>query len=780
LGAIVHASQEGVPIYEQEAYDLITLDPSAGGTTLKVLPLPFPNRRVPDPLPKTGNLQFRLVEEPDVIYEVPWASVASIQLFHDLVLSEAKRLAESQRFEEAFEHFVYLFENDPDLPGLAAAYNEFLLREAHWHQAAGRHDRALALLTTLHSRQRDYPGLAEALGQSYDYQLTQAVEAGNFYAARRTLQTLEELMPGHPVAKSWQDKLIALAREKLEEARQDVAQKAYSQAHRKTRRALEIWPRLEEGVQLLGELQRVYPRVIVGVTEPIPLSQPQFFSDWPSRRTQRLVARTLFEFAGPGLEGGRYESPFGEGSWDPVRLRLTLHLRRSEPGKAGGADLTAPQLASLLVQFSAEPTSLSQWWSRLLAGFNLPDLYTLEIKLAQPHLRPEALLVIPVGTASPAVISDHLAAPNPENGHSEGGTSAVSPALLSWLQPNWQGPYTLVEYSSDMAIFRAKPGYFGLQEGQPLEVVEVRFSSAGEAIRALRTGQIDVLDRVPPWMVEELAGVQGLVVEPYALPLLHCVIPNWNRPLLRRSSFRRALMYGIDREAIFRRLVGNTQHEGSRLVSGPFLASTGHGDPVDYAYDSGISPKPYDPRLAIALLQVAFAEWTAELPEESRPDRIPELVLAYRPGPVASAACEALRDGWRRLGLRVRLRALDGPPPAAVPDDVDLLYAEIAIWEPVIDAERLFGPTGLAGNTTPHMLQAIYRLRALRDWNEAAAQLRRIHRLVDLQCNILPLWQLMDYLVRPQTLQGVGSRPITLYQNIENWRVTPRPIQFDL
>ena len=790
LGLVAAAAQESgtgsVPIYEQEAYDLITLTPDAGGTTLKVLPLPLPGRRVPQPFPKAGNLQFRLVDEPDVLYEVPWAAVAKIELFHDLVLAEAKRLTEEGRFEEAFEHFLYLQENDPTLPGLVEAFHEFLFREARWHQEEGRHERALAILSTLYSRQRDYPGLAEAMGRSYEHQLAKALADQNFLGVRRLLQALARFFPNHPTVRTWEEKLTGLARTELEAAQEAAARQAFSEAHRRLRRALEIWPRLEGAMEFATELHRKYPRVVVAVTQPTPVTSLNPFSHWASRRVSRLVARTLFEFAGPSLEGGQYVCPFGEGTWDPYQLRLLFSLRPGIRGLPSGEELTSVRLARELFRWAAEGQLPEQrMWNQLLASAECTDLYTLEVRLTRLHLRPEALLVFPLELTPPVLLAvaeevgrDAELSPSRAggNGNSQDGHSSGMP---SWAGRAWIGPYRLVERTGELARFEIKPEYFAGEEGQPREIVEVTFRSPLAALRALRSGEVDVVDRVPPWLIEEVAQFQGLVVEPYALPTLHCLVPNMDRPLLRRPAFRRGLLYGLNRQAILERLLGGVNRQGARVISGPFLAATGSGGQLDYAYDSTIAPKPYDPRLALALLQVAFAEWSSELPEDQRPSRIPELVLGFVEDPVAQFACEAIRTDWRQLGLRVQLRPLEAVAPSQVPEDVDLFYAELAVWEPAVDVERIFGQEGLCRYASPHMLQALARLRTIREWNEIALQLRRIHRLVDLQCSILPLWQLVDYWAGARTLEGVGTRPLTLYQNVERWRLTPRPFQFE-
>jgi hypothetical protein len=108
--------------------------------------------------------------------------------------------------------------------------------------------------------------------------------------------------------------------------------------------------------------------------------------------------------------------------------------------------------------------------------------------------------------------------------------------------------------------------------------------------------------------------------------------------------------------------------------------------------------------------------------------------------------------------------------PARIPDDVDLLYVELAMWEPLVDARRLLGEQGIAGVCSPHMSLALRQLDEATDWAEAGAKLRYIHWLVHTEVCIVPLWQLTDHYAYQRSLSGVGMEPVSLYQNIEKWQ----------
>ena len=128
-------------------------------------------------------------------------------------------------------------------------------------------------------------------------------------------------------------------------------------------------------------------------------------------------------------------------------------------------------------------------------------------------------------------------------------------------------------------------------------LVERRYATVAQAVAALKRGDIQVLDRVNPWLLPSLRADTHLRVQPYALPLVHCLIPNVRRPLLADPTFRRALAYGIHRQAILNQMLGGVEIPGCVVTSSPFPVGMGADDPMGYASDESIEPRPYEPRL---------------------------------------------------------------------------------------------------------------------------------------------------------------------------------------
>jgi ABC-type transport system substrate-binding protein len=266
------------------------------------------------------------------------------------------------------------------------------------------------------------------------------------------------------------------------------------------------------------------------------------------------------------------------------------------------------------------------------------------------------------------------------------------------------------------------------------------------------------------------------------------LIPNLEQPILARRTFRRALVHGINREEILHgQLLRGAPPTLGQVVSGPFPRGETLDDPVGYAYNEEVSPYPYNPYLAILLTGLARHELAlrdiakkagpsaadTQIPPDQLPD-LPKLVLAHPPHDVARVACRAIQKQLEVVNIPVELKEL-APQEAAnqVSGDWDLLYAELAVWEPVIDARHLLGPKGLVGHCSPYMDLTLRQLELAEDWKHVREKLLDVHRQTHEDVAIIPLWQLVDHFAYHKNLEGVGKRPAMLYQNIEAWRAPP-------
>jgi ABC-type oligopeptide transport system substrate-binding subunit len=309
--------------------------------------------------------------------------------------------------------------------------------------------------------------------------------------------------------------------------------------------------------------------------------------------------------------------------------------------------------------------------------------------------------------------------------------------------------------------------------GKPREIVEVRCGSGSEAVSKLLSGEIDVLDQLFPADALKLKGRRDVKVAEYPLPTVHMLVPCSDHIFLADKNFRRALLYGINREDILQgELLENRQSPGCRVLSGPFPAGLSQDDPLGYAYDATILPRRFEPSLAQLLVALSKNLKTAEAERKKEPaPKLRAIRLAFPADNLSRVACEAIRSQWELIGLEVELVELPIGRTYPDPDTADIVYVSAAIWEPIIDARRLLGPDGLAKSGDQLIGLGLRRLEEARNWREVRDRLLVLHSISHHELPVLPLWQMVDSFAYRTSLSGMGSNIVSLYQNAGNWRL---------
>ncbi len=221
---------------------------------------------------------------------------------------------------------------------------------------------------------------------------------------------------------------------------------------------------------------------------------------------------------------------------------------------------------------------------------------------------------------------------------------------------------------------------------------------------------------------------------------------------------------------------------GFAVVSGPFAVGESRQDPIAYATNPQIEPRPYEPSLAITLSAVAARNSTApvsEVADGEDADReiaveaadMRTLVLAHPADAVARAACESIRQQLSIVGIPVRLRELAPDELATSAVDYDLLYAELMLWEPLVDSRVLLGEDGMTGKGSSYMDLALRKVDSATSWAQVRSQLQYVHRVAHNDVAVIPLWQTVNFFAYRKSLKNVGDSPVSLYQNIERWDI---------
>ena len=736
-------------LLDRTPFDQVILNAANGGKTLEVLPLKLPQRPL-EVLPTTGALKLRLIDRPTEEFEVNWASVAQVRVFEQVLLDEAERLTQAGKFDEAYDYYARLGVEFPSLAKLNDSICNFLRLNAIALYQAKQNDRALALLLSLYQRNPNYPALPAAVEAVAGEVMQRYLREGNYAAARRVLDLWQTQFRNvaPQAAADWQRRFESAAGWQVAEATNLVAQRQYIAARSAVTRALAIWPHLSSAEQVMTRIEHEFPFVTVGVLEKSPRRPAWRIDDWASLRTSALTERLLSEESDFGAEGGIYHSPYGEWSLDETGRVLTLKLNPAAPG-GPTSDALSRYLLSLVMPGSP---SFRGDLAALLEGVSISGDNSVVLQLKRVHVRPESLLQIP------------------------------SPGDAT-------GAFSMADFGRDQVVFAAANNA-RQSDGGPRAIVEQTMASDDAALGALLAGEIDVLDRVPPWQLERVRALPDVQVASYKLPTVHVLIPNLSRPLLAKREFRRALCFGIDRKWIVDRvLLGGGSLPGFEPVSGPFPTGTSLSDPIRYGYNNQVSVRPFEPRLAAILATIAWSS-VQNPPEKSKasegggskkkePEKpidanLPELTLAHPSDPVARVACQSIQAQLVREGIPIKLREFTADELAAGKVDCDLRYAELAVWEPVADAGLILGPHGLAGDLqSPYLDAALRNLDTATNWKDVRSRLAELHEIASHELPVIPLWQTVNYFAYRSTVRGLGDGPVTLYQNVEKWTATP-------
>ncbi|TWT98063.1 Extracellular solute-binding protein [Botrimarina colliarenosi] len=728
LAAVAHAAE--TPLYERQPSDLVVLNAASDSARLEVLPLP--NRTPGAAAPRSGELIARLIDAPGEEIAIPASSIERVELFEERLLSAAKANAAKGDFNAAYDYFARLDRDYRDYTGFKEAFSKALYDEARARFAAGEYDHALALLQSLKEFSPRAEGLVKAVEVIGDAILNARWDAEDYLGVRRTADAIETQFVGMrlTLGERWLGRIAEGAQRQREKAEKLAAAGKIREALRVASGAVALDPNSPETSKLLQRLSSAEGTLWVGVWETAaPDSTPGL--DTPAaRRASRLVGGRLATLEAYLPAGGEYATTAGQLDVDDGRKQLSI--RFTNPSSGG-----AYELARLLLEPShsaSDPLSLLR---ERAASVSVVGTDQLQIDLKTPYPQPLAL------------------------------AAASLPPHAANIAPGAWRRVRLPEGSEASVRYERLSGGGGFRA-----IEEFVYSDLDEAMAALRAQQIHVLTGVPPWKLSEAKATPGVRLAELRLPTLHCLLLHPTTPLRERREVRRAVVYGIAREVTLKKVVlGGEELEGFAVLSTAAPRGKSLGDPLRYAYNESIEPRPYEPRLAALLLTAARAADAAA--EDASMAPVPTAItLAHPPTPIARAACEAIRDQLGAVGLEVTLTEASEGELAAGRVDYDLRYAEITVAEPLVDVWRLFGPGGLAGECSPPMRDGLEKVVTARTGKAAVEALRDLHRIAYADLPLIPLWQTVESIAHQANLSGIGREPVDLYQTVDGWRVT--------
>ena len=317
------------------------------------------------------------------------------------------------------------------------------------------------------------------------------------------------------------------------------------------------------------------------------------------------------------------------------------------------------------------------------------------------------------------------------------------------------GPFRLVEYTpGNRMVYEKFPSYF--RKGLPyLDRLEFAVVSNAGVVPALSSGQLDAdFYTFSAPIEQQIAKARGAatVFQTSPMSTMSFVAFNERRPLLADVRVRQALTLAIDRatgEANLPRLVAIKGHDPV------YRANTQYALPPDKlkalpGYGSDIAAAREQARKLLSDAGSAKSRIVLVVPSVRDPFESLGVFLA---------------DAWRRVGVDVEVRALDGPAyqAARVAGDFDALvdWNSPVSLHPIEVLEKYApGSANNAGGSKDPELAALYQaVKREADPDRQVALTRSFEeRLLD-QAHVAPLYWASRTVALPSDLRGWKGPP---------------------
>jgi ABC-type transport system substrate-binding protein len=231
---------------------------------------------------------------------------------------------------------------------------------------------------------------------------------------------------------------------------------------------------------------------------------------------------------------------------------------------------------------------------------------------------------------------------------------------------------------------------------------------------------------------------------------------NFDREAFRNPTFRRAIVYAIDRAEILRK-IGVGDDKDVKLLTSPLPQGAFGNNPNTQLW-------PYQPFLAKTLVAAVTKELKA----------IPPITFAHQGNESTRMACEEIAKQLRAAGLQVNLIEVDERSPD--PRDADIRYQMLSVSDPIFDLVTTLtrDNPSLIRNAGPRLRQYLIDLLKIPNVTEAAQLLPEIHQALHDDVAIIPLWQWNETCLVSEAIKGAPSPLARPYENVASWTTIPR------
>jgi peptide/nickel transport system substrate-binding protein len=212
--------------------------------------------------------------------------------------------------------------------------------------------------------------------------------------------------------------------------------------------------------------------------------------------------------------------------------------------------------------------------------------------------------------------------------------------------PTGTGPFRFVSWKVGEKVELAEyKGYRGPNKPRLARVIVRPITTTTGRLQALQSGEVNAIDLVAPEHVETIRSNSKLKVLNRPSFNVGYVTINQAKPPMDKLLVRKAVMYGLDRQAVVRSF-----YSGRGVVAHAFMP------PTLFGYAKDVTKYSYNPGRAQDLLRQAGLSLPVDIDfywptNVSRP---------YMPNPKLNA--EAMAASLERSGFRVTLRSLPWRP----------------------------------------------------------------------------------------------------------------------
>jgi len=326
-------------------------------------------------------------------------------------------------------------------------------------------------------------------------------------------------------------------------------------------------------------------------------------------------------------------------------------------------------------------------------------------------------------------------------------------------QPVGSGPYRLVGFTPGQSIvldavpdhYRGAPkisrAVFKILPDQNVILTQLR---AGEIQYALlEPRDLPVAERIPGVRVLEVPATR-----------FYDITPNFQRPYWQDRRVREAVLRGIDREGIVKRLLGG---RGQVVHS--------NATPASWAYNPDVPRYPYDPGRAQALLGEAGWLPGADGVREKAGQRLGFAVMVKNVDRTLEQALVVAQQQLRQVGVEMRIERLEtGVFTARMREgQFDALSR---IWNPVYDPDQsvLYRTGNLYGGyNNPEVDALLAKGLTVTDRASRKRIYGEIQRLLAQDVARLYLYSENELHAVATDLSGVKPHPVNLFWNLPEW-----------